>query len=493
MIQNTPLKTSLCCALVALLPLTSLPAQTPADSKPESIELRTAQASPATDSSEDSRSTLSTRVEDLEAYIKNEAPKGALSGEPGPGHNAWMMISTALVLFMTLPGLALFYGGLVRRKNVLSILAQCLALAGAVTVIWWVCGYSLCFAEGGPFLGGMSYAFLSGVGYKTGPYANWTSHNIWAIYQLTFAIITPALTIGAVAERMKFNAVMLFSILWMFAVYFPATHMMWSKDGVFSGLLNEHAQVKAIDFAGGIVVHMTSGWSALLLCILLGKRRGFGREPMPPHSMVLCMAGTGMLWVGWYGFNAGSAGAADRIATTAFVATTLSAAAGCCVWALLEQLHRGRPSVLGLCSGAVAGLATITPASGFVTANSAMLIGLIAGVATWFACSKIKGVLKYDDALDTFGVHAVGGTLGTLLAGFLADTEANPAIEALKNPDHPLWLEQIKAGAAILVWSVAASYVIYKIVDKVVGCRPDAEAETVGLDITDHEEEGYIH
>ena len=254
MIQNTPLKTSLCCALVALLPLTSLPAQTPADSKPESIELRTAQASPATDSSEDSRSTLATRVGDLEAYIKNEAPKGALSGEPGPGHNAWMMISTALVLFMTLPGLALFYGGLVRRKNVLSILAQCLALAGAVTVIWWVCGYSLCFAEGGPFLGGMSYAFLSGVGYKTGPYANWTSHNIWAIYQLTFAIITPALTIGAVAERMKFNAVMLFSVLWMFAVYFPATHMMWSKDGAFSGLLNEHAQVKAIDFAGGIAV-----------------------------------------------------------------------------------------------------------------------------------------------------------------------------------------------------------------------------------------------
>jgi Amt family ammonium transporter len=205
------------------------------------------------------------------------------------------------------------------------------------------------------------------------------------------------------------------------------------------------------------------------------------------------MAGTGMLWVGWYGFNAGSAGAADRIATTSFVATTLSAAVGCCVWAVIEYIHRGKPSVLGLCSGAVAGLATITPASGFVTANSAVLIGLASGIATWLACSKLKGILKYDDALDTFGVHAVGGTLGTLLAGFLADAEANPAIESLKKAAPSLWIEQLKAGAVILVWSLAASYVLYKIVDKLVGCRPDAEGETVGLDITDHEEEGYIH
>ncbi len=484
--HSTPQIKLLCCLIGILLSITNLFAQSPGESAARDASAKTAQ-------NETVQGSLSTRVEDLEAYIKNETPKGALAGEPGPGHNAWMMISTALVLFMTLPGLALFYGGLVRKKNVLSIVAQCLALAGSVTVLWWLCGYSLCFAEGGSVLGDLRYAFLSGVGYKTGPYANWTSHNIWAIYQLTFAIITPALTIGAVAERMKFNAVMLFSILWMFAVYFPATHLLWSKDGAFSGLLNENAQIKAIDFAGGIVVHMTSGWSALLLCILLGKRRGFGREPMPPHSMVLCMAGTGMLWVGWYGFNAGSAGAADRVATTSFVATTLSAAVGCCVWAVIEYIHRGKPSVLGLCSGAVAGLATITPASGFVTANSAVLIGFASGVATWLACSKLKGILKYDDALDTFGVHAVGGTLGTLLAGFLADAEANPAIESLKKAAPFLWLEQLKAGAVILVWSLAASYVLYKLVDKLIGCRPDAEGETVGLDITDHEEEGYIH
>ena len=484
--QSTPQIKLLCCLIGVFLSFTHLFAQSSSESAARDTISKPAQTEPA-------QAALSTRVEDLEAYIRNEAPKGSLSGEPGPGHNAWMMISTALVLFMTLPGLALFYGGLVRKKNVLSIVAQCLALAGSVTVLWWLCGYSLCFAEGGPLLGDLRYAFLSGVGYKTGPYANWTSHNIWAIYQLTFAIITPALTIGAVAERMKFNAVMLFSILWMFAVYFPATHLLWSKDGAFSGLLNENATIKAIDFAGGIVVHMTSGWSALLLCILLGKRRGFGREPMPPHSMVLCMAGTGMLWVGWYGFNAGSAGAADRIATTSFVATTLSAAVGCCVWAVIEYIHRGKPSVLGLCSGAVAGLATITPASGFVTANSAVLIGFASGVATWLACSKLKGILKYDDALDTFGVHAVGGTLGTLLAGFLADAEANPAIETLKKAAPSLWLEQLKAGAVILVWSVVASYILYKLVDKLIGCRPDAEGETVGLDISDHEEEGYIH
>ena len=434
-------------------------------------------------------------LEDVEAYFKNTPAKGPLVGEPGPGHNAWMMISTALVLFMTLPGLALFYGGLVRKKNVLSILAQCLALAGVVTVIWWACGYSLCFAEGGSLLGGLSHAFLRDIGYNTGPYSNWTSHNIWAIYQLTFAIITPALTIGAVAERMRFSAVMLFSVLWMFVVYFPAAHLLWSQDGAFSGLLNiEHAAIRAIDFAGGIVVHMTSGWSALILCILLGKRRGHGREPMPPHSMVLCMAGTGMLWVGWYGFNAGSAGAADRVATTAFVATTLSAAVGCCVWGVIEYLHRGKPSVLGLCSGAVAGLATITPASGFVTANGAVLIGLVAGVTTWFACAKLKSKFHYDDALDTFGVHAVGGTVGTILAGVLADPEANPGLtDLLEKTNGALWLEQLKAGAVILVWSVVASVILYKIVDKLVGCRPDAEAETIGLDISDHEEEGYLH
>ncbi len=457
-----------------------------------------AQPNPATTPA----ATDSQRLTDLEGYVTNTAPggkdgaewKGPLSGQAGPGHSTWIMISTALVLFMTLPGLAMFYGGLVRQKNVLSIFAQCLGLAAAVTMLWWACGYSLCFAKGNGILGGMQHAFFRGVEYEPNTaYSAWVPHNIWAIYQLTFAIITPALTIGALAERMKFKAIMLFSVLWMFAVYFPAAHMLWGAGGAFNGIANTAAaSVKAIDFAGGIVVHMTSGWSALILCILLGKRRGFGRDQMPPHSMVLCAAGTGMLWVGWYGFNAGSAAGSDRIAATAFVATTLSAAAACCVWGVIEYALRGKPSVLGLCSGAVAGLATITPASGFVSANSAVIIGLAAGVATWVACAKLKSAFGYDDALDTFGVHAVGGTLGTILAGVFASETANPNLKGLLASGKTLWVEQLKAGGVWLVWSIAASVVIYFIVDKTVGCRADAEEESQGLDLSDHGEEGYI-
>jgi ammonium transporter, Amt family len=445
--------------------------------------------------------TPTQRTADVEALLTNSGPsggaggkewKGPLSGHAAPAHNTWMMVSTVLVLFMTLPGLALFYGGLVRRKNVLSVLAQCLALAGVVTVIWWAIGYSLTFGTG-TYFGGMEYAFLQGVGYAPGPYSYWTSHNVWCIYQLTFAIITPALTIGAIAERMKFSAVMVFSIAWMFLVYFPVAHMLWGAGGAFNGLGNfDQAAVKAIDFAGGIVVHMTSGWSALILCILLGKRHGHGREPMPPHSMVLCMAGTGMLWVGWYGFNAGSAGAADRIATTAFVATTLSAAVGCCVWGLIEFFLRGKPSVLGLCSGAVAGLATITPASGFVTPTSAVIIGLVAGLTTWYACAKLKARFGYDDALDTFGVHAIGGTFGIILAGFFASTEANPNLQPLLASGKLLWLEQLKAAGIVLVWSVAISWVLYVVIHKTIGCRVTVDTETQGLDLAEHGEEGYI-
>jgi Amt family ammonium transporter len=473
---------SLCCAILFLSGLA-----------PAFAESKSAGPHAATDSQ---------RIADVEGYFTNTAPggkdgtewKGPLAGQAGPGHNTWLMISTGLVLFMTLPGLAMFYGGLVRQKNVLSIFAQCLGLAAVVTMLWWACGYSLSFAKGNGVLGNLEHAFFRGVEYEPNTaYSPWVSHNIWAIYQLTFAIITPALTIGAVAERMKFRAVMLFSVLWMFVVYFPAAHMLWGNGGAFNGIGNTAAaSVKAVDFAGGIVVHMTSGWSALILCILLGKRRGFGRDQMPPHSMVLCAAGTGMLWVGWYGFNAGSAVASDRIATTAFVATTLSAAAACCVWGLIEYALRGKPSVLGLCSGAVAGLATITPASGFVTANSAVIIGLAAGVATWLACAKLKAFFGYDDALDTFGVHAVGGTLGTILVGFLANESANPNLKPLFATGKTLWVEQLKAAGVWLVWSVVASVILYFIVDKFIGCRADAEDEAQGLDLADHGEEGYI-
>ena len=446
--------------------------------------------------------TVEQRLSDIEAYFNNTAratDRQAVSKIPGggPGHSAWMMTSSALVLFMTLPGLALFYGGLVRWKNVLSILAQCLGLAAVVTMLWWLCGYSLTYARCNAFIGDLRFSFLQGVGAEPNrDYAQWIPHSLFAVYQLMFAIITPALTVGAIAERMKFRAVMLFSVLWMFLVYFPVAHMIWGVGGWMNGLANPGAGIKAIDFAGGLVVHMTSGWSALALCLVVGKRQGHGREPMPPHSMVFCMTGTGMLWAGWYGFNAGSAVAADGVAVNAFVTTTLSAAAGCFSWSLFEYVRRGKPSVLGFCSGAVAGLATITPASGFVTASSAVVIGLAAGAATYFACNNLKSRFGYDDSLDTFGVHAVGGTLGTILTGVLATAAVNPnlatgPIAALVG--RTLWLEQLKAGAIVVVWSFVATTGIAWIVGlSARGLRVERDDETVGLDLAEHGEEGYI-
>lgn len=439
--------------------------------------------------------TVEQRLADLEAYVRNGAPATSLAGQPGPGHNGWVMMSAGLVLFMTLPGLALFYGGLVRRKNVLSVLAQCLGLAGIVTVMWWACGYSLSFSKGNPFVGGMGWRFLEGVTSRpNADYSPWVSHNVFAMYQLMFAIITPGLIVGAIAERMRFKALMVFCTVWMFLVYFPSVHMLWGADGWMNGLWNDGARVKAIDFAGGIVVHMTSGWSALVLCLLLGPRRGYGREPIVPHNMVLCMVGTGMLWFGWYGFNAGSAVAADGVASNAFVATTLSAGVGLCVWALIEWLVRGKPSILGMCSGAVAGLATITPASGFVSPTGAVLIGLVAGVSTFLACAKLKAWFGYDDSLDTFGVHAVGGTLGTLMAGVLATPAVNPNLEAARIQSlvgGGLWLEQVKAGGVVLVLSVVVTVVLYFVIDRTIGCRVAEETEHQGLDLAEHGEEGY--
>jgi len=315
--------------------------------------------------------SLEQRVADLEAYLNNsargaDASNAAIASNvpgPGPGSNAWMMTASALLLFMTLPGLALFYGGLVRAKNVLSVLAQCLGIAGLVTILWWAAGYSLVFSRGSAFLGGLKFAFLRGVdAHPNGDYSYWVSQNVFAMYQLMFAIITPALIIGAVAERMKFAAVLIFVAFWMFAVYFPIAHMVWGIDGWMNGVWNPTAKITAIDFAGGTVVHMTSGWSALVLCILLGHRLGFRKEVMAPHSMVLCMVGTGLLWVGWYGFNAGSALAPDGIAANAFMTTTLATAVASFTWAMLEYAWRGKPSVLGFWSGAVGGLVVITPA-----------------------------------------------------------------------------------------------------------------------------------
>jgi len=433
------------------------------------------------------------RLGDVEAYVNNGARVSAENSKvagPGPGHNAWQMTSTALVLFMTLPGLALFYGGLVRRKNVLSVMAQCLGIAGMVTILWWVCGYSLSFASGKPFVGGFEFAFFKGVdGSGVGQGSNWISNNVWAIFQLTFAIITPALIIGAIAERMKFSSVLVFIALWMFLVYFPLAHMVWAADGWMCGALNPtNAGIKALDFAGGTVVHMSSGWSALVLCLILGKRVGFGKEPMPPHSMVICMIGTGMLWVGWYGFNAGSALAADGIAANAFTTTTLAAATAGFVWGMAEYMFKGKPSVLGFCSGIVAGLVVITPACGFVNTNGAMIIGVLAGLIPFIACWKLKGWFGYDDALDTFGVHGVGGTLGALMTGILADEKINGAVTAVKDG---LVFSQVKAIIVTVLLSVIATTIIALIVRAVLGLRPSEEVEVAGLDLAEHGEEGY--
>jgi len=438
--------------------------------------------------------SVTERLEDLEAYMNNGARNGSTNAPskvpgPGPGHNAWQMTSSALVLFMTLPGLALFYGGLVRKKNVLSVMAQCMGIAGMVTILWWLCGYSLAFSNKGPFLGGMDFAMFKGVtGTETGQGYHWISNNVWAIFQLTFAIITPALIVGAIAERMKFSAIMLFILIWMFAVYFPFAHMVWATDGLMCGPLNPGAKIKAIDFAGGTVVHMTSGWSALVLCLILGKRLGFPKQPMPPHSMVLCMVGTGMLWVGWYGFNAGSALGADGIAANAFTTTTLAAATAGFVWAMVEWLIKGKPSILGFCSGIVAGLVVITPACGFVDTKGAMIIGVLAGIVPFLACWKLKAWLGYDDALDTFGVHGVGGTMGAILTGILATNDVNSVVGGLK---EGLVMAQLKAVVLTIVWSVVATAIIAFIVKAVVGLRPTEEVETVGLDLAEHGEEGY--
>ncbi len=436
------------------------------------------------------------RLGDLEAYVNNGArvSKESKVAGAGPGHNAWMMTCAALVLFMTLPGLALFYGGLVRTKNVLSVMAQCLAMAGMVTIFWVVIGYSLCFSAGSPFLGGTKFAMFAGVdAMPNGDYSAWVSQNVFAIYQLMFAIITPALIVGAIAERMKFSAMLLFMAIWMFVVYFPLAHMVWGVDGMMNGVWNANATIKAIDFAGGTVVHMSSGWSAIVLALIVGKRKGFGKESFAPHSLVLTMVGTGMLWVGWYGFNAGSAVAADAIAANAFMTTTIATAVACAAWPAAEWITRGKPTVLGFCSGAVGGLVVITPAAGFVTPAGAMIIGVLAGVVPYLACTKLKSALGYDDALDTFGVHAVGGTMGALLTGFLADAGMNPNLNTnLKDVvGHTLWLEQLKAMGFTIALAVAATCAIGYALKFTVGLRPTEEDEVTGLDLSDHGEQGY--
>ncbi len=411
------------------------------------------------------------------------------------GDNAWMLVCAALVLMMTAPGLALFYGGLVRKKNVLGTMMHSFFMMAMVTVIWALFGYSLAFGgtADSKWIGDMSFAFLNGVG--TAPnadYAGTIPQLTFMVYQLMFAIITPALISGAFAERIKFTGSMLFMALWLIIVYLPMAHMVWGKGGYFGAL---GTGIQAFDFAGGTVVHITSGVSALVTALYLGKRKGFGTEAMRPHSVVLSTVGAALLWVGWFGFNAGSALNASGLASSAFVSTHFGAAAAACAWLIVEWMVIGKPSMLGAISGAVAGLVGITPAAGFVTPMSALIIGAVTGIVCFFMVAKVKAMFGYDDALDAFGVHGIGGTVGAILTGVFATKEINDLRGGM-----PMGLVDGNAGqvmnqiiASAIAWGlgIIGTLVILKIVDMVTGLRTSDAEETEGLDLSMHGEEGY--
>ncbi|SVA19067.1 uncharacterized protein METZ01_LOCUS71921 [marine metagenome] len=400
------------------------------------------------------------------------------------GDTAWMLTSTALVLFMTLPGLALFYAGLVRSKNAVSVLMQCFAIACIASIIWVVYGYSLSFSGDGAFVGDLSAAFLSGIGRDS--LSGTIPETVFVMFQMTFAIITPALVVGAFAERMKFSAMCLFSALWLTLVYFPACHMVWG-----GGLL---AQWGVIDFAGGLVVHLTCGVGALVAALVLGKRKGFPGSAMPPHNRSLVVMGAAMLWVGWFGFNAGSAVAASSDAGMAMLVTHISAAVGAFTWMALEWIRQGKPTVVGIATGMVAGLATITPAAGTVGPEGALLIGLLAGAVCYYATQAVKGIFGIDDSLDVFPVHGVGGMLGIIMlsfvgteGGFLGSgasgiAEGGPMVQLVI---------QLKGILVIGLWTAVASWVILKLVGLVTDLRVSEESEDQGLDVTEHEERSY--
>ena len=413
--------------------------------------------------------------------------------------NAWMLVSCALVLMMTGPGLALFYGGLVRRKNVLGTMMQSFILMAIGTVMWALIGYSLAFGEGSPFIGDLRYLFLDKVaGEPYAAYAATIPHQTFMLFQMMFAIITPALITGAFAERMKFSAMVLFTILWSLIVYYPLAHMVWGNGGFLNAVLG--GKVPCLDFAGGTVVHISSGVSALVCALVMGKRKGFPAEAMKPHSLVLSFIGACLLWVGWFGFNAGSALSAGTLATSAFAATHFAAAAAACGWILAEWMQHGKPSILGGISGAVAGLVAITPASGFVKPMPALIIGFIAGIFCYYMVVKVKNMLGYDDSLDAFGVHGAGGTLGALLTGVFAVSEINPAFKDAAGKVLPVGMLEGNSGQLLnqaigvaIAWVIAivGTFIILKVVDAVVGLRVSPEEETTGLDLSQHGEEGY--
>jgi Amt family ammonium transporter len=416
------------------------------------------------------------------------------------GDNAWLLASSALVLMMTAPGLILFYGGLVRTKNVLSTMMHSLILMAMISALWMVFGYSMAFAPGNAFCGNpLTHLFLKGVGAAPdADYAATIPSETFMLFQMMFAIITPALISGAVAERVKFKAYVAFMLLWVTLIYFPLCHMVWGKGGYFNWALG--GKIPVLDFAGGTVVHISSGVSALVFAIMIGKRAGFPREQMAPHNVVLSLIGTGLLWVGWFGFNAGSALNAGSLATSAFAATHFSAAAAALSWAFLEWKLKGKPSVLGAAAGMVAGLATITPASGFVSIPAAFCIGLVAGMVCYTAVTKIKSVCGYDDSLDVFGVHGVGSVIGMLMLGFLANPGVNPALATTFKANgvvvslaggSPQFFNQLIGVAFTTVLAAAGTFLIVKLVDKLIGLRVDQEDESIGLDLSQHGERAY--
>ena len=463
--------------LLAVFPLSAQ--QTPATS-----------ATPSTTATSAATTELPKAVNEKLAQLDKDVKAAQSSAD-----NAWMLVSAALVLMMTGPGLALFYGGLVRRKNTLAIMMQSFALMALITVMWALVGYSLCFGGDGQFIGSFEHAFLRGVGADPNPdYAGTIPQMTFMVYQLMFAIITPALITGATAERMKFSGTVLFLTLWFLVVYAPLAHMVWGKGGLLNASLG--GKFPTLDFAGGTVVHISSGVSALVCALYLGKRSGYPKQPMPPHSLVLSFIGACLLWVGWFGFNAGSALAASSLATSAFVATHFAAAAAALGWSAAEWLKNGRASALGAISGAVAGLVAITPAAGFVAPMPALAIGLIAGVVCYWMVTKVKAIFGYDDALDAFGVHGAGGTIGALLTGVFAQQVINPIFGAGKAvgglDGHWGQVGNQLVGVLIAwVFALVGTLVLLKIVDLLTGVRVPEEHEIEGLDITQHGEEAY--
>ncbi len=435
---------------------------------------------------------LSRKIEKLEA---DHAAAAAVAERTA--NNAWMMTSSALVLFMTAPGLAMFYGGLVRKKNVLGVLMQCLFLMGIMTVLWGLIGYSLAFGGSNPYFGNLDYALMKGVQMEGGVAPGGALPDLtFMVFQGMFFIITPALICGAFAERMKFSAMVVFTILWGLLIYCPLAHWVWSGKGMLYFGADQAVLGGALDFAGGTVVHISSGVSALVCALLIGRRLGFGTEDMRPHNMTYTVLGAAMLWVGWFGFNAGSAAAANDLAANAFVVTHFSAAAGAVAWAIVEWITRGKPSVLGAASGAVAGLVCITPASGFVHPMPALVIGAVGAIGCYIAVAVVKAKFGYDDSLDAFGVHGIGGTLGALLTGVFATVAVNPngADGIFYDPAGGGKLLAAQAVAAGITWvlAIVGSFILLKLIDLTIGLRLSQKDEIAGLDLAEHGEEGYI-